>query len=76
MLTSSAFAQAFPAYLAHARTARAENRHHDYRRGLFLDLLRGAFGIRADELDVEQFMRIDMRRRGWNYGFLFVSGVW
>jgi hypothetical protein len=60
-----AFAQAFPVYLSNARTARLENRHHDYRRGLFLDLLRGAFGIRADEVDVEQFIRIDMRRRGW-----------
>jgi hypothetical protein len=65
MPTPSAFAHAFPAYLASARAARAENRHHDYRRGLFLDLLRGAFGIRAEEVDVEQFIRIDMRRRGW-----------
>jgi hypothetical protein len=38
--------------------------------------LRQAFGIRADEVDVEQFVRIEMRRRGWNNGFLFVSGVW
>jgi hypothetical protein len=65
MPTPPAFAQAFPIYLVNARTARAENRHHDYRRGLFLDLLRQAFGIRADEVDVEQFVRIDMRRRGW-----------
>jgi hypothetical protein len=65
MPTPPAFAQAFPVYLTNARTARAENRHHDYRRGLFLDLLRQAFGIRADEVDVEQFVRIDMRRRGW-----------
>ena len=65
MPTPPAFAQAFPIYLVNARTARAENRHHDYRRGLFLDLLRQAFGIRADEVDVEQFVRIDMRRGGW-----------
>jgi hypothetical protein len=51
MPTPPAFVQAFPAYLANARTARSENRHHDYRRGLFLDLLRQAFGIRADEGD-------------------------
>jgi len=50
------FAQIFPVYLANARAARAENRHHDYRRGLFLDLLRGAFGIRADEVAGEQFI--------------------
>ncbi|MBM4456513.1 MAG: hypothetical protein FJ011_01915 [Chloroflexi bacterium] len=36
MPTPPAFAQAFPAYLANARAARVENRHHDYRRGLFL----------------------------------------
>lgn len=65
MPTPPVFAQAFPAYLTSARTARAENRHHDYRRGLFLALLRQAFGIRADEVDVEQFVRIEMRRRGW-----------
>lgn len=65
MPTPPAFAQAFPAYLASARTARAESRHHGYRRGLFLDLLRQAFGIRADEVRLEQFVRIDMRRRGW-----------
>jgi len=65
MPTPPSFAQVFSAYLISARAAQAENRHHDYRRGLFLDLLRGAFGIRAAEVDVEQFVRIDMRRRGW-----------
>jgi hypothetical protein len=58
MPTPPAFAQAFPIYLVDARTARTENRHHDYRRGLFLDLLRQAFGIRADEVDVEHVRKI------------------
>lgn len=46
MPTPTVFAQAFATYLMNARTAQAESRHHDYRRGLFLDLLRQAFGIR------------------------------
>jgi hypothetical protein len=59
------FAAAFSAYLDSARASRAENRHHDYRRQLFLNLLRQAFGIEPDEIDVEQFIRIDIRRHGW-----------
>lgn len=65
MNTIPAFAGAFSSYLSSARAARAENRHHDYRRQLFLGLLRQAFGIEPDQIDVEQFVRIDMRRHGW-----------
>jgi hypothetical protein len=48
-----------------ARSGQAENRHHDYRRGLFLELLKDSFGIGTDEIDVEKYLRIDMRRKGW-----------
>lgn len=60
-----AFAQTFTNYLTQARAARDESRHHDYRRQLFLSFLNNAFHIRSDEVDVERFIKIDVRRRGW-----------
>src|SRR5438067_10231890 len=61
----SAFAPALNRYLDNARTAQSQNQHHDYRRALFLDFLRDAFDIKADEIDIERFIRIDVRKKGW-----------
>ncbi|HVO43634.1 MAG TPA: hypothetical protein VMT34_13470, partial [Aggregatilineales bacterium] len=60
MPAPAAFLNAFQPYLNNARIAAAESRHHDYRRGLFLDFLGSAFGIQAEEIDVEKYLRIDV----------------
>jgi hypothetical protein len=59
------FSEALQDYLNNALTAQAENRHHDYRRSLFLDFLKRAFGLKVEEFEVEKFLRIDVRQHGW-----------
>jgi len=59
------FSEVFQDYLSQARAAKAENRHHDYRRALFLDFLKLAFGFKPDEFEVEKFLKIDLRQHGW-----------
>ncbi|NLE45576.1 MAG: N-6 DNA methylase [Chloroflexi bacterium] len=65
MPVPSGFSEMFQNYLLQARTAKAENRHHDYRRALFLDFVQGAFGFEAHEVEVEKFLKIDIRQHGW-----------
>lgn len=65
MPVTATFTDAFHTYLERALTAQAKDQHHDYRRGLFLDFLKDAFSIEADTVDVEKFLRIDLRRKGW-----------
>ncbi|MEP7285850.1 MAG: N-6 DNA methylase [Chloroflexota bacterium] len=65
MSTLAAFAPLFQKYLTDARTAQAEARHHDYRRSIFLSFLYEAFNIKADEVDIEKFLKIDVRKIGW-----------
>ncbi|MEO7001416.1 MAG: N-6 DNA methylase, partial [Ktedonobacterales bacterium] len=60
--SASQFAAQFNTYLERARLAKRENQHHDQRRQLFLDFLRAAFGIGADEVEVEQYIQIADRR--------------
>lgn len=65
MPAPAAFASALPAYLERARQAAADNTHHDYRRGLFLDFLRDVFGVNIGEVEIEKFLKIDRRQYGW-----------
>jgi hypothetical protein len=65
MPTPERFTEHFRAYLDKARRAQTENLHHDYRRGLFFDFLKDAFRIDTGEIDLEKYLRIDMRRKGW-----------
>lgn len=65
MPAPAAFASALPAYLERARQAAADNTHHDYRRGLFLDFLRDVFGVKVGEVEIEKFLKIDRRQYGW-----------
>jgi hypothetical protein len=60
-----AFENQFLSYLSSAQAARDTDRHHDYRRELFLDFLKLAFSVKTAEVDVEQFIKIDIRKRGW-----------
>lgn len=55
---STPFDDHFPTYLTQAREAQARNQSHDFRRQLFLDFLRQAFGIEAADVDVEQYIRL------------------
>lgn len=58
------FKQAFDQYLAQIRQARHERRHHDYRRHLFTSFVRDAFGVEADELQLEEHVTA-VRVRGF-----------
>ncbi|HEU5374168.1 MAG TPA: hypothetical protein VFV38_01895, partial [Ktedonobacteraceae bacterium] len=57
-MSISPFAELFMSYLEQARSARDTNQHHDQRRQLFLSFLDAAFGIKADDIEVEQYIQI------------------
>jgi hypothetical protein len=59
------FAPKLEGYLHDARAAQAQHQHHDYRRTIFLTFIQQAFGIAANEIDIERYIRIDVRRKGW-----------
>ncbi len=65
MAAPSAFVEQFQKYLSSARTAQAADTHHDFRRQIFLAFLSDAFGIESEAVDVEKFLRIDARKKGW-----------
>src|SRR5258708_23086039 len=65
MSAPATFVDAFHTYVENARTAQTNNQHHDYRRQIFLAFLGKAFGIQAEEIDVEKYLKIDVRKKGW-----------
>jgi hypothetical protein len=65
MPAPASFHGPFQTYLEQIRIAKAQDQHHDFRRGLFLDLLSKAFDIAAQDIDIEKFIRIDVRKKGW-----------
>ncbi len=61
-MSSSSFETAFARYLEQAIAARDSNRHHDYRRQVFLGFLDDAFGIKVGDVEVEQYLQIADKR--------------
>lgn len=61
-MSSSQFEALFTHYLDQARQARDENKHHDFRRGLFLEFLHDAFGIEQADIEVERYIQLAGRQ--------------
>jgi hypothetical protein len=59
------FAEHLSNYLTYANEAHRLGRHHDQRGQLFLGFLREAFHLHDAEFELEKFIKIDLRKRGW-----------
>src|SRR5256885_2666718 len=57
-MSTSQFEALFKIYLNQAKQAQGENKHHDFRRGLFLEFLHDAFNIDQAEIEIERYIQI------------------
>ncbi|HEV2386797.1 MAG TPA: N-6 DNA methylase [Candidatus Acidoferrales bacterium] len=51
------FPERLQSYCEQMSAAREDGKHHDYRRALFMEFLRGSFGVEVSEVDLEHKVR-------------------
>lgn len=56
---NSEFKPFFISYLEQAKAARDQNKHHDFRRGLFLEFLHNAFQIEQADIEIEKYIQLE-----------------